>query len=83
MKMRLLALTLCLTVVFLGSPLVFAQTPAGPGAMGQGGMMQMTGTMQQMGGMMKQMSEMMTAGQMSPDRMKAIGGWDAANKKID
>lgn len=59
MKSGLLALTLCLTVVFLASHVPLAQAPAGPDGMGQGGMMQVMGMMQQMGGMMKQMSGMM------------------------
>ena len=59
MKPRLLALTLSIAVLFLGSSIALAQAPPATGGMGQGGMMQMMGMMQQMGGMMKQMSEMM------------------------
>ena len=52
MKPRLLALTLSIAVLFLGSSIAWAQAPAGPGGMGQGGMMQMMGMMQQMGDLM-------------------------------
>ena len=59
MKSRLLVSILSLALVFLGASVALAQAPAGPGGMGEGGMMQMMGMMQQMGGMMKQMSVMM------------------------
>lgn len=58
MKARFMAVTLCLAALLLGPSAVLAQAPAGPGGMGQGGMMQMMGMMQQMGGMMERMAEM-------------------------
>lgn len=59
MTRRLSGLTPCPAILLLVSSTAFAQAPAGPGGMGQGGMMQMMGMTQQMGGMMKQMSGMM------------------------
>jgi hypothetical protein len=59
MKSTSLSMAFALVLLLIGSSVVSAQAPAGPGGMGQGGMMQMMGMMQQMGGMMKQMSAMM------------------------
>jgi len=49
-------------VVVLAFPAAHAQSPAGPGGMGHGGMMQRMGMMQQMGAMMKQMQGVAPAG---------------------
>lgn len=53
MTTRLPALTGCLAALLLTSPLASAQAPAGPGGMGQGGMMQ------QMSAMMERMAVML------------------------
>lgn len=46
MKARSMGVTLFLAALFLEPSAVLAQAPAGPGGMGQGGMMQMMGMMQ-------------------------------------